>query len=233
MIDLFVAILENWAVIIGSIIGLVVASKGKNPIGWFLGGLAIYGFAIFGYFAGYVRNPSVYAPSLGLTITSLVFCAIYLTITLTIAFRKYRKSNTEKIFYCVSCGSDFRGKVNEEYEAKLTCSKCGAHLVSTSILSRDWDKMNPEEKEEAVKKYKPTESEPTKSEFSKAEVMEPKASEIEHTELEPVETEPSDSVVHLQNLSNADEIRKYKALLDENIITQEDFDKKKKQLLGL
>ena len=33
--------------------------------------------------------------------------------------------------------------------------------------------------------------------------------------------------------SNADEIRKYKGLLDDGIITQEEFDAKKKQLLGL
>ena len=34
-------------------------------------------------------------------------------------------------------------------------------------------------------------------------------------------------------MSTADEIREYKALLDEGIITQEEFDAKKKQLLGL
>ena len=33
--------------------------------------------------------------------------------------------------------------------------------------------------------------------------------------------------------SNADEVRKYKELLDSGIITQEEFDAKKKQLLGL
>lgn len=33
--------------------------------------------------------------------------------------------------------------------------------------------------------------------------------------------------------SNADEIRKYKQLLDDGVITQEEFDAKKKQLLGL
>lgn len=33
--------------------------------------------------------------------------------------------------------------------------------------------------------------------------------------------------------SNADELKKYKDLLDEGIITQEEFDAKKKQLLGL
>jgi hypothetical protein len=33
--------------------------------------------------------------------------------------------------------------------------------------------------------------------------------------------------------SNADEIRKFKTLLDDGIISQEEFDKKKKELLGL
>lgn len=32
---------------------------------------------------------------------------------------------------------------------------------------------------------------------------------------------------------NADELKKYKDLLDNNIITQEEFEQKKKQLLGL
>lgn len=35
------------------------------------------------------------------------------------------------------------------------------------------------------------------------------------------------------NLSTADEIKKYKDLLDEGIISQEEFDAKKKQLLNL
>ena len=33
--------------------------------------------------------------------------------------------------------------------------------------------------------------------------------------------------------SNADELKKYKELLDNGIITQEEFDAKKKQILGL
>lgn len=36
-----------------------------------------------------------------------------------------------------------------------------------------------------------------------------------------------------QSISTADEIRKFKQLLDDGIITQEEFDSKKKQLLGL
>lgn len=37
----------------------------------------------------------------------------------------------------------------------------------------------------------------------------------------------------IQNQSNADELKKYKELLDSGVITQEEFDAKKKQILGL
>ncbi|MBQ2940785.1 MAG: SHOCT domain-containing protein [Clostridia bacterium] len=36
-----------------------------------------------------------------------------------------------------------------------------------------------------------------------------------------------------ESTSNADELKKYKELLDSGVITQEEFDAKKKQLLGL
>lgn len=52
-------------------------------------------------------------------------------------------------------------------------------------------------------------------------------------EAEPVEAEPVKQANNDSSFSKADEIRKYKSLMDEGIITQEDFDKKKKQLLGL
>lgn len=39
--------------------------------------------------------------------------------------------------------------------------------------------------------------------------------------------------ISVDSVSNADEIRKYKRLLDDGIITQEEFDNKKKELLGL
>ena len=42
-----------------------------------------------------------------------------------------------------------------------------------------------------------------------------------------------DSVTVVNNTSNADELKKYKDLLDAGILTQEEFDAKKKQLLGL
>lgn len=47
------------------------------------------------------------------------------------------------------------------------------------------------------------------------------------------ESKPIEIIKETQNLSNADELKKYKELLDMGIITQEEFDAKKKQLLGL
>lgn len=42
-----------------------------------------------------------------------------------------------------------------------------------------------------------------------------------------------DNATVVQEVSAADEIKKFKGLLDDGIITQEEFDAKKKQLLGL
>ena len=48
-----------------------------------------------------------------------------------------------------------------------------------------------------------------------------------------VSTKPSKAVVEQKANSNADELKKYKELLDMGAITQEEFETKKKQLLGL
>ena len=44
---------------------------------------------------------------------------------------------------------------------------------------------------------------------------------------------PQTQVIQQQHISSADEILKFKALLDQGIITQEEFNQKKKELLGL
>ena len=46
-------------------------------------------------------------------------------------------------------------------------------------------------------------------------------------------TTPAQTAVPTSTTSNADELKKYKELLDSGVITQEEFDAKKKQLLGL
>ena len=48
-----------------------------------------------------------------------------------------------------------------------------------------------------------------------------------------VEAQSQQIVNNIQETSNADELKKFKELLDSGIITQEEFDAKKKQLLGL
>lgn len=48
-----------------------------------------------------------------------------------------------------------------------------------------------------------------------------------------IHDQPRSSGETLPTLSAADEIKKFKALLDDGILTQEEFDTKKKQLLGL
>jgi hypothetical protein len=48
-----------------------------------------------------------------------------------------------------------------------------------------------------------------------------------------VESKQEESFVTQSAPSNADELRKYKSLLDDGIIDQNEFDTKKKQLLGL
>lgn len=54
----------------------------------------------------------------------------------------------------------------------------------------------------------------------------------EYIEKKIVENQKGNTTIIQQN-SSADEIAKYKQLLDNGIITQEEFDTKKKQLLGL
>ena len=49
----------------------------------------------------------------------------------------------------------------------------------------------------------------------------------------PEESQASTSIVTTSNTSNADELKKFKELLDSGVITQEEFEAKKKQLLGL
>ena len=49
---------------------------------------------------------------------------------------------------------------------------------------------------------------------------------------EPVNNQSS-AIPKVENVSSADELKKYKDLLDSGVLTQEEFDAKKKQLLGL
>lgn len=56
---------------------------------------------------------------------------------------------------------------------------------------------------------------------------------MDYLSVLPVETTTNPEVSQPVQPSNVDELKKYKELLDSGVITQEDFDAKKKQLLGL
>ena len=47
------------------------------------------------------------------------------------------------------------------------------------------------------------------------------------------DTPASPKIEVIKETSNADELKKYKKLLDDGIISQEEFDAKKKQILGI
>ena len=56
---------------------------------------------------------------------------------------------------------------------------------------------------------------------------------IKRSVVPKTEKDVSQVINNIHRPSNADELKKYKDLLDSGIITQEEFDQKKKQLLGL
>ena len=58
---------------------------------------------------------------------------------------------------------------------------------------------------------------------------------IKRTSLVPKdEAQPPQQIINnIQETINANELKKFKDLLDSGVITQEEFDQKKKQLLGL
>ncbi len=208
----------NIAVIIGSIVGFSRASKGKSPVGAFLVGILIFLIPVYGDYAGNVREHTGNLFSEDV-ILAIIFGVIYLCITLPLAIRKYRKYTNEMVYYCVSCDDTFDGDVRDEPPAHFKCPRCGAPLVNTSVLSAEWEKLTPEGKKEVLRQFeKPKNAEPV---------------EAEPVEVEPVEAETESSSVHPVGFSGADEILKYKELMDDGIITQEEFDAKKKQLLGL
>ena len=236
-------IIWNITVIIGSMDGFSRASKGESPIGAFLVGILIFLIPVFGDCVYNVRNHTGYLFSEDV-ILAIIFGVIYLCITLPLAIRKYHKYTNEMVYYCVSCDATFDGDVRDEPQNHFKCPICGAPLVNTSVLSVEWKKLTPDGKKEALRQFEKTKnSEPVEAEPAETEPVETKPEEAKPVEVEPVEVEPvkvepekageESSTVHSVGFSCADEILKYKELMDDGIITQEEFDAKKKQLLGL
>jgi len=221
LLEFFVyAPIMNWAVIIGSGIAAIRAFKGKSPVGWLAVGIAIFLFQLFGDFMASLRNPSHVFMSEENVIT-IAFFVIYLAITMPLIVKKYNKMK-KSVYYCVSCDAT----QIEDTSENLRCLKCGAPLIALSVSAGEWDNMTHGQKSEFVEQIK-----------HEHEKMAPLKNNVYETE-NVHNTQDFSEVIGSRKTTNdvdniASEIRAYKELLDDGLISQEEFDAKKKQLLGL
>ena len=106
------------------------------------------------------------------------------------------------IFFCNKCNKVYLGTHTDE---SMSCPHCGEMGFETSLSEREWDLLSKEEKIQRKEDFA----------LGKYAVV---------FDDQPVTAAPAPS-------SAADEILKYKQLLDCGAITQEEYDAKKKQLL--
>lgn len=118
--------------------------------------------------------------------------------------RKYNSEN--HMFYCKACSKTLWGM------GLKTCPACKNKLTETDYFITTWIEVPAEKKEGVIQEILNGNYDRKKEEIA---------------EKAPIEIQTS------KNYSSADEIEKFKGLLDKGIITQEEFDAKKKQLLGL
>ena len=110
-----------------------------------------------------------------------------------------------RVFYCPNCNSTY----NSARMSRLICPDCKLPLIETVFLSDKWQQFSEERKEELRQRMREG-----------------------HGLLGEVEISPEETVDAAPAFSPADEIKKYKELLDMGAITQEEFDAKKRQLLN-
>ena len=112
-------------------------------------------------------------------------------------------NETKHIFYCPKCNSTYSGNGDKEQ----ICPDCNLALIETTVLADDW-RTFPADKKDSLK-HSFAEGQFLRSNLGKALPNTPP-----------------------QN-SGADELKKYKELLDMGAITAEEYEAKKKQILGL
>ena len=111
-----------------------------------------------------------------------------------------------RVFYCPNCNSTY----NSVEMRRLICEDCKQPLIPTTFISDKWQQFSEERKAELRQRMREG-----------------------HGLLGQVEAIPEKTVDAAPVFSPADEIKKYKELLDMGAITQEEFEAKKKQLLNL
>lgn len=166
----------------------------------------IISWIIFGILVGAVAN-SVGRGFWTYFFLSLFFSPIVGFIVLAIkgkATQEEAIKNIKHIFYCSTCG-DVYSSYGQKNEYCPTCNKL---LMETTMPADEWRSLDNDKKESIKKAF-------ADGEFSiDNKVTINKQNDINKND--PVE-----------------EIKKYKELLDAGIITQEEFDEKKRHLLNL
>ena len=122
--------------------------------------------------------------------------------------RNYPSSVKSFIYYCPRCGKTFRG-TPESRNGVESCPNCGALLVQTTIDVDSWHSFNSKEKNAL------------KDAFARGQYL------MRNTTTTVNISDRSSTT------SGAEEIRKYKELMEEGVISPAEFETQKKQLLGL
>ena len=140
-----------------------------------------------------------------------LLCVLGIVVT---AVRPYRQTNETRnnnvinvphIFWCTGCGSTFSSNDSRHTE----CPTCKCKLKETTIPAEDWRKLRDVEKLQL------------KREFANGK-------HIKSSLYNDNNKEKTDS----SSFSKADEIRKFKDLLDEGAITEEEYERAKAKLLS-
>ena len=140
-----------------------------------------------------------------------LLCILGIVVTAVRPYRQYIKtrnntvSEVPHIFWCTGCGSTFSSSNSKHTE----CPTCKCTLKETTILAEDWRRLSSEEKLQL------------KREFANGK-------HIKSSLYNDNNKEKTDS----SSFSKADGIRKFKDLLDEGAITEEEYEKAKTKLLS-
>lgn len=222
LIDLTFVLGYNLVSIIAYLIAIIVAKRnGSGKIGFWIG-FAAGIIAIFGAITGAVRESE---PILLTEFLSWIFFAV-ITIFTYVRIKKYSTLILENSNQVVSAATLPPKDIPSPVMAKEKVD------VMTDIPDGGWRCSNCGKVHYSYE----TSCSCGKSIFDSASIVKKKEAVIPTID-ETLEENSMNTVGQKDNtnteLSPFDVIRKYKELLDEGIITQEEFDTKKKQLLGL